>query len=156
MTKLVKFRVAVVLIGVCTGGAFAQDRTEAAQAAVKSMARETVECAAYYDIVSLVLLNANERDTSQQYVKARKLAVERANSLSPGIVDAHYNDIIRDMTKTIAMANIPKKVDESLSNISLPEISVLGNKYGNLCKEVLNAPGERAKYWMEHAGAPSP
>ena len=53
MTKLVKFCAAVVLIGVCTGGAFAQDRTEAAQAAVKDMARETVECAVYFDIVSL-------------------------------------------------------------------------------------------------------
>jgi hypothetical protein len=156
MTKLVKFCVAIVLLGSSTVGALAQDPAEASRAAVKSMARETLECAAYFDIVSLVLLRSHEAATSQKYVEARKLAIARADSLSSGIVNAQYNDIIKDMTNKVAMANIPKKIDKSLSNVSILETTVLQNQYGKLCKAVLNDPSERAKYWMEHSGTPSP
>ena len=157
MTKLVKFCAAVGLIGVCTGSAFAQeDRTEAAQAAVKDMARETTECAVYFDIVAAVLLGSNERATSQKYVEARKLAVARADSLSPGVVKAQYDTMVKEMTNKVAMANIPKKIDQDLSNVSIQEITVLQNQYSKLCKMVLNDPGERAKYWMQQAGSPSP
>ncbi len=153
MTKLVKYCFDIVLLCSSTVGALSQDR-EAAGVAVKHMARETVECAAYFDIVSAVLLRSNERDTSQKYVNARKLAVARADSLSPGIVNAKYNDMIKDLTNKVAMANIPKTIDKSLDNVSILEITVLQNQYGKLCKEVLNDPGARAKYWMEHAGPP--
>lgn len=156
MTKLVRFCAAVVLIGVCTGGALVQDRTEAARVAVNDMARETVECAAYFDIVAAVLLRSNERATSQKYVDAHKLAVARADSLSPGTVKAQYDHMVKEMTNKVAMANIPKKIDQSLSNVSIQEITVLQNQYSKLCKMVLNDPGERAKYWMQQAGAPAP
>lgn len=157
MTRLLKCCVAVVLIGVCTGGAFAQDRsTEAARVAVNDMAREIVECAVYFDIVSAVLLRSNERATSQKYVDARKLAVARADSLSPGVVKARYSGMIKEMINKVAMANIPKKIDQSLSNVSIQEITVLQNQYSKLCKMVLNDPGERAKYWMQQGGTPSP
>jgi hypothetical protein len=157
MIKLMKFCAAVGLIGVCTGGAFAQeDRTEAAQAAVKDMARETVECAVYFDIVAAVLLGAQERATSQKYVDAHKMAIARADSLSPGVVKAQYDAMVKEMTNKIATANIPRKIEKDLSNVSMLEISVLQNQYGRLCKEVLNEPGQRAKYWMQQVGTPSP
>jgi hypothetical protein len=157
MTRLTKFYVAIGLIGVCAGGAFAQeDRTEAVQAAVKDMARETVECAVYFDIVAAVLLSSKERATSQKYVDAYKLAVARADSLSPGMVKAQYDTMIKEMTNKVVAANIPKKIEKNLSNVSMLEISVLQNQYGKLCKEVLNEPGQRAKYWMQQAGTGSP
>ena len=157
MIKLMRFCAAVGLIGLCTGGAFAQeDRSEAAQAAVKDMARETTECAVYFDILATVLLRSNERATSQKYVEAHKLAVARADSLSPGVVKAQYDAMAKEMTNKVAMANIPKKIEQDLSNVSMLEISVLQNQYGRLCKEVVNDPGERAKYWMKQAGTPSP
>ena len=157
MIKLMKFCAAVGLIGLCTGGAFAQeDRTVVAQAAVKDMARETVECAVYFDIVATVLLGSNERATSQKYVDAYKLAAARADSLSPGVVKAQYDTIVKEMTNKVATANIPKKIEKNLSNVSMLEISVLQNQYGKLCKEVLNEPGQRAKYWMQQAGTPPP
>ena len=155
MKKLIKICAAVGLIGVCTGSAFAQDG-EAAQAAVKDMARETTECAVYFDIVAAVLLGSNERATSQKYVEAHKLAIARADSLSPGVVKDQYNAMVKEMTNRVAMANLPKWVEEDLSNVSMLEISVLQNQYGRLCKMVLNDPGERAKYWMQQAGSPSP
>ena len=79
MTKL-PISIALLLLSLNTGRANAVEleRAEMAQIAVKKMANETVECAAYFDIVSLALLNSNEPDTAEEYVKARKLAVDRA------------------------------------------------------------------------------
>ena len=120
------------------------------------MARETVECAVYFDIVAAVLLGAQERATSQKYVDAHKMAIARADSLSPGVVKAQYDAMVKEMTNKIATANIPRKIEKDLSNVSMLEISVLQNQYGRLCKEVLNEPGQRAKYWMQQVGTPSP
>ena len=143
-----------VLMVSCAGHAAAQDRMQTAQAAVKSMAEETLECAVYFDVVSAALLNSNAGDTAQAYIKARKLAVDRAESLSQGIVNAHYNVLVRDMAKQVIIANAPRRIDENLANISIKHISVLRDRYAKLCKQVLEDPGSRAKYWMEHQGKP--
>jgi hypothetical protein len=50
---LPKIYFAVVFVASCVPGATAQDRMQAAQVAVNNMAVETLECAAYFDIVSL-------------------------------------------------------------------------------------------------------
>jgi hypothetical protein len=136
------------------GHAAAQDRMQTAQVAVKSMAEETLECAGYFDIVSAALLNSNAGDTAQEYIKARKLAVDRAESLSQSIVNAHYNNLVRDMAKQVMIANAPRRIDENLTNISIEQISVLRDRYAKLCKQILEDPGSRAKYWMEHQGKP--
>ena len=153
MTKL-PISIALLLLSLNTGRANAVEleRAEMAQIAVKKMANETIECAAYFDIVSLALLNSNEPDTAEEYVKARKLAVDRAESLSQGIVGTNYNVTIRDMTNRIVIANLTKRIDKTLSNLLISDISILGDQYGKLCKEVLNNPGARAKYWMERVG----
>ena len=147
LTTWATLHFAVGLIVWCAG--FAQDRMQAAQVAVKNMAEETLECAAYFDIVSLALLNSNGADTAQEYIKARKLAVGRAESLSQGILNARYSAFVRDMTKRIVMANVTKRIDESLSNVQIEDIVVLRDSYAKLCKEVMDRPGTRAKYWME-------
>jgi hypothetical protein len=126
-----------------------EDRMQAANLAVKKMAEETLECAAYFDVVSLALLNSNARATAEEYIKARKLAVDRAESLSQGILNARYNDFIRQMTNSIVIANVRKRIDQKLSNIAIEDISVLRDRYAKSCKEVLDNPGARAKYWME-------
>jgi hypothetical protein len=116
----------------------------------QKMAFETVECAAYFDIVSLALLHSNE--DAQEYLKARKKAVDRAESLSQGIVGANYDVMIKEMKNKIVLSNTTKQIDQSLSNVSITGISLLGYEYAKLCKEVLRDPGARAKYWMEHIG----
>ena len=153
LTKLRTLCFALTLFG--ASHAIAQDRMQAAHVAVKNMAEETVECAAYFDIVSLALLNSNAGDTAQEYIKARKLAVDRAESLSQGILSAHYNDLVREMAKRIVTANVTKRIDESLSNVAIDDIAVLRDSHAKLCKEVMDNPGERAKYWMGRVG-PSP
>jgi len=155
MMKWATLHLALGLILSCMGFAAAQDRARATQIAVNNMAKEMVECAAYFDIVSLAMLHSSQHDTAENYIKARKLAVGRANSLSPGVVNARYNMLIRDMTNRIIIANITKRIDESLSNVAITDISVLHDQYGKLCKEVLSSPGARAKYWMGQAGSPS-
>jgi hypothetical protein len=154
MSNLGTIYCSLALLVVGTGSAAAVDlsRPEMAQLAVKQMALETVECAAYFDIVSLALLHANENGTAQEYVRARKLAVDRANSLTQGIVNENYNLLIADMTKKIVLSNMTKQIDKNLSNVLVEDISVLGNKYAKMCKEVLNHPGARARFWMERVG----
>jgi hypothetical protein len=156
MTKLPTMYFAVVLFVSGTGHAFAVqlDRAEMAQAAVKKMAQETVECAAYFDIVSLALFHSNDNGTAQEYLEARKKAVERADSLSEGIVNTRYNIAIREMINKVVIGNVAKRIDENLSNLLITDISVLGDQYARLCKEVLSDPGARAKYWMERVGTP--
>src|SRR5262245_51506344 len=132
-----------------------QARMQAAQTAVNNMAEETLECAAYFDIVSLALMNSNGADIAQEYINARKLAVDRAESLNQGILNARYNALIEDMTRKIILANQAKRIDDHLSNIAIEDISVLRDQYAKLCKEVLSDPGARAKYWMEKV-SPSP
>ena len=136
----------------CSGGpCFAQDPAENAKVAVGSMAEEIVECAAYFDIVSLALLNSKEAALSEKYVSLRKLAVGRANSLKPGIVNERYNMLIKEMTKDVMLLNIPKNIADDLSNVMITEISVLRDNYGKSCKEVMESPGSRATYWMHQA-----
>lgn len=154
MTKLAAIHFAVVLIVSCASHATAQDLMEAAHVAVNNMAEETLECAAYFDIVSLALLNSDGDDIAQEYIKARKLAVGRAESLSQGILNARYNVLIQDMTNSIVMANVTKRIDESLSNLAIEDISILRDRYAKLCKEVLDHPGTRATYWMERVKPP--
>jgi hypothetical protein len=155
LTKLATGYFGVVLTMSCAGIATGQDRMQAAQAAVKHMAEETLECAAYFDIVSAALLNSNAGDTAQEYIKARKLAVDRAESLSQGILTTRYNDLVRDMTKRVITANVTKQIDQSLSNVAIDDIAVLRDSYAKSCKEVMDHPGTRAKYWMERVD-PSP
>lgn len=155
MTKRATIYPAIVLMVLCASHATAQDRIEAAHIAVNNMAEETLECAAYFDIVSLALLNSNADATAQEYIKARKLAVGRAESLSEGILNARYDLLIRDMTNSIVMANMTKRNDERLSNVSIEDISILRDRYAKLCKEILDDPGARARYWMERV-KPSP
>jgi hypothetical protein len=59
------------------------------------------------------------------------------------------------MTRTIIIANAPKRIDENLSNVEIEDLSVLRDRYAKLCKEVLDNPGARAKYWIEHLGGAS-
>ena len=128
-----------------------QARMQAANMAVKRMAEETLECAAYFDVVSLALLNSNASETAQEYINARKLAVDRAESLSQGILNARYNDFIHQMTNSIVIANVSKHIDQNLSNVAIEDISVLRDRYAKSCKQVVDNPGARAKYWMEPA-----
>ncbi len=143
------------LLVFCGTQAIAQDRMQAAQAAVKNMAEETLECAAYFDIVSLALLNSQGGDIAQEYIKARKLAVDRAESLSQGILSVRYHVLVGKMKRTIMIANAPRRIDENLSNVTIENVSVLRDRYAKLCKEVLDNPGARAKYWMEQPAGPS-
>jgi hypothetical protein len=154
MNKWSKLYIAFALLVWCSGSAFAQNQSNIAQIAVIKMANEMIECAAYFDIVSLALLNSNAPDMAQKYIRSRKLAVGRANSLSPGVANARYNMFIRDMTNKIIISNITKSIDKDLSNVLITDISVLHNQYAKICKEVMDSPGERAKYWKKQtAGA---
>jgi hypothetical protein len=127
----------------------AEDRKEQAQIAVDHMAEETLECAAYFDIVSLALINSNDSETADYYINARKLAVDRAESLNEGILNRRYEAFVQDMSQRVIRANLAKKIDPKLSNISIEDVSILRDRYAASCKQIIENPGSRAKYWME-------
>jgi hypothetical protein len=65
--------------------------------------------------VSLALFHSNEGDTAQEYLAAHKKTLDRAESLSEGIVSARYNVMLQEMTNRLIVANVPKQIDKSLS-----------------------------------------
>ena len=144
---------ATALAAASPGAAIAQDRMHAAQEAVMRMAEENLECAAYFDIVSVGLMHSNARATASKYVDVRKLAINRAESLSKGIVNARYNVLLRELSQQVAADNAPKRIDEKLANVSIEHLSRLRERYAKSCKQIIEDPGSRAKHWMEQAGA---
>lgn len=144
----------IILFGSWIGPAAAQDRAQMAQTAVDHMAQETVDCAAYFHIVSIALSNSGDAKTADQFSEINKKALERADSLNEGIVGARYNSTVVDMTNKVILAEINKPINKDLSNISILDISVLDTEYGKLCKDVMADPAARAQYWMEHNDAP--
>ena len=147
MRKMRRLNLVIVLILISARALATEDGPEVAQMTVAKMARETVDCAAYFDIVSLALLHSADQTTAEKYLRARKLAVARADSLSRGIVKTYYDGVIKEMTQKIIIANVNKKINGDLSNLSITDVSVLGDQYSKLCKEVVDDPGARARYW---------
>ena len=108
-----------------------------------NMAQETVECAAYFGIVSVGFENSNKPDAAKKYEEIRDNALERATivtekaGLKPETVGARFN---------IAVEEMSKRIDMNTSNIS-----ILMNDYRDLCTEVMNDPEKRGRYWTERA-----
>src|SRR5262245_7789328 len=109
--------------------------------AFNNMAQETLECAAYFGIVSVALENSNKPDGAKKWNELRDKALERAAivseqaGLKPETVGARFNMAVDDMSK---------RIDKNTSNIS-----ILMTDYNELCIEVMTDVEKRARYWME-------
>ena len=108
---------------------------------LNNMAQETVECAAYFGVVSVALENSNKLDAAKEYEEFRDKALERAvivtekAGLNPETVGARFNVAVTEMTK---------RIDKNTSNIS-----ILMADYKDLCTEVMTNAEKRGRYWME-------
>ncbi len=106
-----------------------------------NMAHETVECAAYFGVVSISLENSNKLDAAKEYEELKDKALERAvivteeAGLNPETVGARFNMALTEMTK---------RIDKNTSNIS-----ILMADYRDLCTEVMTNAEKRGRYWME-------
>ena len=106
-----------------------------------NMAQETVECAAYFGIVSIGFENSNKPDAAKKYEEVRDtlssdaaILTEQAG-LKAETVGARFNMAVEEMSK---------RIDMNTSNIS-----VLMNDYRDLCQEVMTDPEKRGRYWTE-------
>jgi len=108
---------------------------------LNNMAQETVECAAYFGIVSVGLENSNKLDAAKKYEEFRDKALERAvivtkeAGLNPETVGARFDMAVKDMSK---------RIDKNTSNISM-----LMADYNDLCIEVMTNVEKRGQYWTE-------
>jgi hypothetical protein len=93
----------------------------------QNMAQETVECAAYFGVMSVALEKSSKPDASKKYNEFRDKALEGAAiitekaALKPETVGPRFNLVI-DMIK---------RIDKNTSNVS-----ILMSDYDDLCIEV--------------------
>lgn len=108
---------------------------------LNNMAHETVECAAYFGVMSIALENSNKPDAAKKYEEFRDKALERAAivteeaGLKADTVGARFN---------MAVADMAKRIEENTSNIS-----ILMADYNDLCIEVMTDAEKRGRYWTE-------
>jgi hypothetical protein len=106
-----------------------------------NMAQETVECAAYFGVMSVALENSDKPDSAKKYNEFRDKALERAAvtteqaGLKPETVGARFNMAVEDMIK---------RIDKNTSNAS-----ILMSDYNDLCIEVMTDVEKRGRYWTE-------
>jgi hypothetical protein len=105
------------------------------------MAQETVECAAYFGVLSVALENSNKPEAAKKYNEFRDTELERAAmiteqaGLKPETVGARFKMAADDMIK---------RIDKNTSNVS-----ILMSDYNDLCIEVMTDVEKRARYWTE-------
>jgi hypothetical protein len=108
---------------------------------LNNVAQETVECAAYFGVMSVALENSNKPDAAKKYNEFRDKALERAAvvteqaGLKPETVGARFKMAADDMIK---------RIDRNTSNAS-----ILMSDYNDLCIEVMTDVDKRARYWTE-------
>jgi hypothetical protein len=108
-----------------------------------NMAQETVECAAYFGVLSVALENSNKPEAAKKYSEFRDTELERAATiteqagLKPETVGARFKMAADDMIK---------RIDKNTSNVS-----ILMSDYNDLCIEVMTDVEKRGRYWTERA-----
>jgi len=107
-----------------------------------NMAQETVECAAYFGVISIALENSNKLDSSKEYAEFRDKALERAAvvtteqaGLKSETVGTRFKMAAEDMSKRI--------------NMNTSNISILMADYNDLCIEVMTDVEKRGRYWTK-------
>ena len=106
-----------------------------------NMAQETVECAAYFGIMSVALENSNDTEGAKKYKEVMLNALKRAAmvtekaGLKPETVHARFQ---------IAADDMMKRIDKNTSNVS-----ILMTHYKEPCIEVMTDVEKRGRYWME-------
>ncbi len=124
-----------------SGTALAHDVDGLLQQALSNAAHETIECAAYFQIVSEGMLNSEQQETAEAYQNVSGALIERADLITKeagmlqATILARYEMAIRDM-----MA----KIDNNFVNMS-----ILVNEYAGACEFLTNNPEKRLEYWTK-------
>ena len=101
-----------------------------------NLASDYATCSAFYIIASEGLRRTGNDNTAEQSMQASGRAYEYAVQLS--------NQKVTQSRIILSVEELRREMDHDFSNFS-----ILINKYGELCKEILQSPENRMKYWLE-------
>lgn len=105
-----------------------------------NMAHEAGECIAYYEIVINGLENSNQPDLAQKFQEVREhviawaLILAEASNIKFETIEAVVRQQLRIQTE---------EIDGDVANIA-----ILTEKYAYLCRDVIDKPEDRLRYWM--------
>jgi NTP pyrophosphatase (non-canonical NTP hydrolase) len=105
---------------------------------------EYATCTAYFSIVSEGLNRSNEFDSAKDYQKVME------TSLSYAFVSAQEGRTT-EMTGKVVSAKVElnmKSMTEEIGN-DIGNISILMNKYGDRCKDIMEDPEKLMKEWTD-------
>lgn len=103
--------------------------------ALNNQAHEMATCAAYFMLVSKVLSNVNDDETSKSYLESSGYALKLSIEMS----DKELTEARLEMSLEEMSAKIGGKGER---------ISILFPDYAVQCKDMLNNPYKRLEYWI--------
>jgi hypothetical protein len=104
--------------------------------AISNLASDFSECAAYYTIAAEGLRRSGRADVAATSEAASDSARQAATKISRADVAlARYKLALEDQIKSI--------------NGDYANLAILIEKYGSLCKQILEDPLSRLRYWLE-------
>ena len=106
---------------------------------LNNMSHELVECIAYYGIVIDGAEKEKEYALARKYNQVLDKVMEMA--IYAGLA-AGLNDEAQVARLDIARKTLSEKIDHNLSNIA-----ILNKEYSVVCKEAVEYPDKRVKYW---------
>jgi hypothetical protein len=104
--------------------------------AIANLASDFATCSAYYIIASEGLIRTGEINLADQAKQASEKAYDHAVRLS--------NQKVTEARITLSYEEQGKEMDNNYSYFS-----ILILKYGQSCKDILESPEKRLKYWLE-------
>lgn len=107
-----------------------------------NVSEEYCTCAAYFMIVSEGFKRSNRLKTAQQYSDVSKAASEAAFEFAK---HSRTSEIAGKVTSARIEMSTKEMVDEINNNIE--NISILMNKYGNHCKNIMEDPDSITYEW---------
>ncbi len=132
----------IVMLTLVTNSFAIDEATKIKNEAFDNISSEFVTCAGYFALVSRALENAGKTEMAGKYDKATKTAMDyalmtaqesRTKEMAQKVTLARFEMDMKDMTR---------EIDGNASNIS-----ILTNKYGYRCKDVMEKPESMMQEW---------
>lgn len=104
--------------------------------AISNLASDYSRCASYYLIAKEGVIKTGKKEIAEQFDKPYKLSFMTAVRLS--------NVKVTEARVELSVKSQMKEMGKNYSNFA-----ILINKYGEFCKQLINNPDKRLKYWLK-------
>jgi hypothetical protein len=122
------------------------EATDIKNEAFDNVSSEFITCAGYFALVSRALENAGKTDLARKYDKAMNTAMDYALTTAE---EGRTKEMAQKVTLArfeIDTQNMSKEIGSNASNIS-----ILTNKYGDRCKDIIEKPELVIQEWGNKA-----